>query len=174
MLWGSYVRSQQALLARLDLLETGLLSALLVALPPVLAGSVYFVFWHSLQHMLRMNHLMGRANARGWAGLGRELAFFLRRSAPLLAVSVAALTALYSWQWTAGAPVLISLALLVASVVTLPHALLVTLGMDAARWHWQAGGTAFTAALAAPPQTLGSSSSVRARASSGPLVARPQ
>ncbi|NML66288.1 beta-carotene 15,15'-dioxygenase, Brp/Blh family [Hymenobacter sp. RP-2-7] len=134
-LWGSYAATGQAELARTDLLETGLLLALLGVLPPVLAGSVYFVFWHSLQHVLRMNAVMGHPGSTRplWA----EIGFFLRRSAPLLAISVAALAGLYAWEWTraAGGPVLISLALLVASVVTLPHALLVTLGLDAARWR---------------------------------------
>ena len=137
LLWRSYLAHQQASLARTDLMEVLLLGTLLVVLPPVLSGSVYFVFWHSLQHVLRMNRLMGRAPAGNWAELGQEVCFFLKRSAPLLAVSVAALGGLYSWQWAraAEAPVFISLALLVASVVTLPHALLVTLGMDAGRWR---------------------------------------
>lgn len=134
-LWGSYVLLGQSNLARTDVLEVLLLLALLAALPPVLAGSVYFVGWHSLQHVLRMNTLMGHptTNRPLWA----EIGFFLKRAAPLLAVSVAALGVLYAWQWArAGSgPVLVSLALLVASVVTLPHALLVTLGMDAARWR---------------------------------------
>ena len=135
LLWGSYVGTRQARLALIDMLEVLLLSFLLIVLPPLLSASVYFVFWHSLQHVLRMNALMGRSVASRpiWA----EIGFFLRRSAPLLAISLAALALLYRLEWTraAGGPVLISLALLVASVVTLPHALLVTLGMDAARWR---------------------------------------
>lgn len=134
-LWGSYLATGQAALARTDALEALLLLLLLLVLPPVLSGSVYFVFWHSLQHVLRMNTLLGRpATGRP---LRAELGFFLRRAAPLLAVSLAALGVLYGWQWqrAASAPVLISLALLVASVVTLPHALLVTLGLDATRWR---------------------------------------
>ncbi|MGI4740453.1 MAG: Brp/Blh family beta-carotene 15,15'-dioxygenase [Janthinobacterium lividum] len=150
LLWASYWLQGQGRVAQTDVLEGLLLTALLTALPPVLAGSVYFVFWHSLQHVLRMNALMGRASARGWAALARELGFFLRRSAPLLAISVATLAALFGWQWarSAGGPVLISLALLVASVVTLPHALLVTLGLDAARWT---GGKTTTQAATARP-----------------------
>ena len=52
-------------------------------------------------------------------------------------MSVAALAVLYGLAWAraASGPMLVSLALLVASVVTLPHALLVTLGLDAARWR---------------------------------------
>ncbi len=136
LLWLSYCWRGQARLARTDLLEVLLLSGLLIALPPVLAAGVYFVFWHSLRHMLRMNKLMGHfteAKPVLWAQLG----FFLRRSVPLLLISLGALAALYGLAWAraASGPALISLALLVASVVTLPHALLVTLGMDAARWR---------------------------------------
>ena len=134
-LWGSYAALAQFELARTDALEALLLTTLLAVLPPVLAGSVYFVFWHSLQHVLRMNALL--APAASGRPLRMELGSFLRRAAPLLAVSLAALAVLYNWAWAraASGPVLISLALLVASVVTLPHALLVTLGMDAARWR---------------------------------------
>ena len=137
-LWGSYFLTRQRRLALTDVLETLLLSGLLMALPPVLSAGVYFVFWHSLQHVLRMSALMGRPLAGGGGrALLAALGFFLRRSAPLLLVSVAALAALYTWEWprAAGGPVLISVALLVASVVTLPHALLVTLGLDAGRWR---------------------------------------
>ncbi|TPG72290.1 Brp/Blh family beta-carotene 15,15'-dioxygenase [Hymenobacter nivis] len=141
LLWASYWLTSQHRLARTDVLEVLLLSGLLVVLPPVLSAGVYFVFWHSLQHVLRMNALMGRPFAGSWGALGPQLGFFLRRSAPLLLVSVAALAALYGWEWAraAGGPALISLALLVASVVTLPHALLVTLGLDAARWRRAVG-----------------------------------
>jgi Brp/Blh family beta-carotene 15,15'-monooxygenase len=137
LLWASYWLTRQPPLALTDILEVLLLSFLLGALPPVLSAGVYFVFWHSLQHVLRMNAVMGRPFSGNWRALGAQLGFFLRRSAPLLAVSVAALAGLYGWAWAraAGGPVLISLALLVASVVTLPHALLVTLGLDAARWR---------------------------------------
>ena len=137
LLWASYWLGGQRQLARTDALEALLLTALLVVLPPVLSAGVYFVFWHSLQHVLRMNALMGQPAAGRWTSLGTDVLFFLKRSAPILLVSLVALVALYSWEWprATGAPVLISLALLVASVVTLPHALLVTLGMDAARWR---------------------------------------
>ena len=137
LLWLSYYRQQQAELARTDALETGLLVALLLVLPPVLAAGVYFVFWHSLQHVLRMNQLMDRTAAAGRRSLGAELGFFLRRSAPLLLISLGGLAVVFglAWAWAASGTVLVSLALLAASVVTLPHALLVTLGMDAAQWR---------------------------------------
>ena len=139
LLWGSYVWQQQPHLARTDALEVLLLSTLLVVLSPILSGAVYFVCWHSLQHVLRMNQLMDRSGAPNWRGLWAELRFFLRRSAPLLLISVAGLAVLFGLAWAraASGTVLVSLTLLAASVVTLPHALLVTLGMDAARWRAQ-------------------------------------
>jgi hypothetical protein len=119
------------------MLEVGLLITLLVVLPPLLSAGVYFVFWHSLHHVLRMNQLMGRPLLTRRLILGAELGFFLKRSAPLLTVSVAGLAVLYgiAWSQAATASVFVSLALLVASIVTLPHALLVTLGMDAVHWR---------------------------------------
>jgi Brp/Blh family beta-carotene 15,15'-monooxygenase len=136
-LWSSYLLTGQRRLALTDVLETLLLILLLLALPPLLSASVYFVFWHSLQHVLRMNTLMGQPFANSGAALKTQLGFFWRRSAPLLAVSVAGLAVVYGVAWAHGAngPALISLALLAASVVTLPHALLVTLGLDAGRWR---------------------------------------
>ncbi len=136
-LWGSYCLTEQRRLALIDISETLLLSLLLLALPPLLSASIYFVFWHSWQHVLRMNAVMGRPPGAGGPVLRAQLGFFWRRAAPLLAVSVAGLALVYGVAWArgAGGPALISLALLAASVVTLPHALLVTLGLDAARWR---------------------------------------
>ena len=137
LLWGCYLWQNQGDLVRTDALEVLLLTVLLVVLSPILSGSVYFVCWHSLQHVLRMNQLMDRVPATSWRGLWTELRFFLRRSAPLLLISLAGLALLFGMAWarTASTTALVSLTLLAASVVTLPHALLVTLGMDAARWR---------------------------------------
>jgi Brp/Blh family beta-carotene 15,15'-monooxygenase len=137
LLWGSYWVTGQGKLACTDAAEVVLLSILLVALPPVLSAGVYFVFWHSLQHVLRMTALMGQPDGRRQWALSTQVGFFLRRAAPLLLVSVAGLVVLYSQPWVraGGSSVLLSLALLVASVVTLPHTLLVTLGLDAMRWR---------------------------------------
>ena len=136
-LWLGYVRQGQRDLARTDALEVLLLLALLLVLPPVLAAGVYFVFWHSLQHVLRMNQLMDRAPDAHRRSLWAELGFFLRRSAPLLLISLGGLALVFglAWAHAANGTVLVSLALLAASIVTLPHALLVTLGMDAAQWR---------------------------------------
>lgn len=136
LLWAYCLGSGQGALVRTDVLEVGLLTALLLLLPPVLSAGSYFVFWHSLQHVLRMNALLRNSDDAGPLLLGTDLLLFLRRSTPLLLLSVAALAGLFGWSWVqvGSGAALLSWALLAASMVTLPHALLVTLGLDAARW----------------------------------------
>jgi Brp/Blh family beta-carotene 15,15'-monooxygenase len=137
-LGGFFVRGRQWELLRTEVLEVGLLGALFVALPPILSSGVYFVFWHSLRHVLRMNRLMGYPGApAGWRQLLHETQFFTFRSLPLLLVSLVVLAALY-WYLAPHLPdglALLSLGLVVAAVVTLPHALLVTVIMDADKWR---------------------------------------
>ena len=140
-LWAYYAARRQWRRLPTDLAEVFLLATLLLALPPQLSVGVYFVFWHSLQHVLRLNGWLGYAPAAGRPAAGpdllAQLAFFLRRAAPLLLLSCGALLALGYWlgpRLPDGAA-WFSLALVVASIVTLPHALLVTLVMDAPRWQ---------------------------------------
>lgn len=140
-LWGRWYagRDQRASL-QTELVEVLILVALFMALPPRLSVAVYFVFWHSLQHILRLNGWLGYGSATRNSvavDLLPQLLFFLRRAAPLLVVSCLALLVLVRLL----APRLpnetawFSLALVVASIVTLPHALLVTAVMDAPRWQ---------------------------------------
>ena len=140
-LWARWAYHRQWARLRTELGEVLVLALLLLALPPQLSVAVYFIFWHSLQHVLRLTGWLGYAPASGRprpaADLLPRLAFFLRRAAPLLLLSCAALLLLGRLL----APHLpngaawFSLALVVASVVTLPHALLVTLVMDAPQWR---------------------------------------
>lgn len=134
-LWALYARHRRWELLTAELVEVAVLVALFLAVPPRLAVGVYFVFWHSLQHVLRMNHWLGYPTSGARLALLPQLAFFLRRAAPLLLISCIALLAL--GYVLAGrlpdAGAWFSLALVVASIVTLPHALLVTLVMDAPR-----------------------------------------
>ncbi|UYZ62817.1 Brp/Blh family beta-carotene 15,15'-dioxygenase [Hymenobacter weizhouensis] len=142
--WAACAARREHLLWRTDAADVLVLTFMLAALPPVLSVGVYFVFWHSLQHVLRMTPLLGYSATQpgrlpGWTALGRQVVFFLRRAWPLLAVSVLALGVLYYWL----APhlptpaALFSGALVVASVVTLPHALLVSLVLDEPQWARQ-------------------------------------
>lgn len=146
LLWGYYSWQRQAGRAGADIGEVGLLTILFVVLPPLLAIGTYFVFWHSLQHALRLNRLFGYATPAGylpaWRRLGREILFFLRRAFPLLVVSLAGLAGLYfllPTQQRDGENAWLSLALVGAAVLTLPHALLVSFVLDAANWRQTIG-----------------------------------
>lgn len=138
-LWASYALRRCGGPLLTDVLEVALLTGLLVALPPRLSVAVYFVFWHSLQHVLRLTGWLGYAGQRpgGLPALAAQLGFFLRRAAPLLLLSCLALLA-GGWWLAPRLPDVatwFSFGLVVASIVTLPHALLVTYVMDARRWR---------------------------------------
>lgn len=141
VLWSCYARLHEPRRWRTDALEALLLTGLFVALPPLLALGVYFVFWHSLQHALRLTRLFGYAGPASprpaWLALGSELLFFLRRALPLLLVSLAALAGCYALLRThlTSPDAWLSIALVAAAVLTLPHALLVSFIMDAAKWR---------------------------------------
>ncbi|WBA43387.1 Brp/Blh family beta-carotene 15,15'-dioxygenase [Hymenobacter canadensis] len=135
LLWLWYaVGGRRDLLWR-ELTELLVLALLLLLLPPRWSVVVYFVFWHSLQHVLRLTGWLGYGSGPPVArrALLPQLMFFLRRAAPLLLISCAALLVLGRLlaSHLPDAPAWFSLALVVASIVTLPHALLVTLVMDA-------------------------------------------
>ncbi|WP_375417555.1 Brp/Blh family beta-carotene 15,15'-dioxygenase [uncultured Hymenobacter sp.] len=152
-LWGGYAARRHWAALGLDARDVAVLLLLFVSLPPLLSVGVYFIFWHSLQHVLRLTPLLGYAAPAGVPGqpgreLLRQLGFFIRRAAPLLLLSCAALLVL-GYLLAARLPdgaAWFSLALVVASVVTLPHAVLVTLVMDAAKWRPRPAGPAATAA----------------------------
>jgi Brp/Blh family beta-carotene 15,15'-monooxygenase len=139
-LWALYATQRRTDLLKTELVEVLVLTLLFVALPPRLSVAVYFVFWHSLQHILRLNGWLGYASeANGQAtrsDLLAQLVFFLRRAAPLLLVSCVALVVLGRLlaPRLPDATAWFSLALVVAAIVTLPHALLVTAVMDAPQW----------------------------------------
>ncbi|SFQ19711.1 Brp/Blh family beta-carotene 15,15'-dioxygenase [Hymenobacter arizonensis] len=139
-LWAGYTVQHRTDLLKTELVEVSVLTLLFVALPPRLSVAVYFVFWHSLQHILRLNGWLGYASgAKGKAArseLLAQLVFFLRRAAPLLLLSCVALLVLgrVLAPRLPDATAWFSLALVVAAIVTLPHALLVTAVMDGHRW----------------------------------------
>ena len=149
-LWAYFAWEGHARRGCRDAGEVLLLLGLGVALPPLLALGVYFVFWHSLQHVLRLVPLLGyMAPGRRGPPLAAELAFFFRRAWPVLGISLAALGAAYALaraaQLPAGPDGWVGLAVVAAAVVTLPHALLVSLVMDAPRWRPARAGQPRTA-----------------------------
>ncbi|HEX8427410.1 Brp/Blh family beta-carotene 15,15'-dioxygenase [Hymenobacter sp.] len=138
ILWIRYLIQRKWAVLGMELVEVLLLTGLLVALPPMLSVGVYFVFWHSLQHVLRLTQWLGYPapvrRRTAWVELGTQLRFFLRRAAPLLTLSCVGLLIVgcVLAPQLPDATAWFSFALVAASIVTLPHALLVTLVMDAA------------------------------------------
>ncbi|AMR27913.1 hypothetical protein A0257_12995 [Hymenobacter psoromatis] len=140
-LWACYAKRREIRRLRTDAGEVLLLTVLFLAVPPLLALGVYFVFWHSLRHMLRLNRVFGYealgGHRRAWATLGREVAFFIRRAFPLLLVSLAVPAGLYLLvpARLAARDTLLGIAVLTAAILTLPHALLVSVALDAGNWR---------------------------------------
>ena len=144
-LWIYYARQQESKRWHTDTREVVLLTSLFLALPPLLALGIYFVFWHSLQHILRLNRVFGYAapgnHRRAWSTLGKEVFFFIRRALPILVVSLAVPVGLYLLlpPKLAALDTLLGIAVLTAALLTLPHALLVSVALDS---HvWRAGNT---------------------------------
>ena len=140
VLWGYFAFTREFTRCYRDAGEAGLLVALLMALPPLQALGMYFVFWHSWQHILRLAPVLGSIAAESadtnWTPLC-HLVFFGRRALPMLAGSLAAGVLVYVLKGTSLPSVSpwLSLAVVGASVVTLPHALLVSIVMDASKWR---------------------------------------
>ena len=139
VLWGYFAWHREFARGLRDAGEFLLLTGILVALPPLLALGVYFVFWHSWQHVRRLAPLVVSAEMNV-ANLSeaplRELLLFGRKALPALVISLA-MGAFAFILGGAARPLgeaWLALAVMGASVITLPHALLVTLVMDTAKW----------------------------------------
>ncbi|RZK24788.1 MAG: hypothetical protein EOO56_00055 [Hymenobacter sp.] len=141
LLWGYYAARRETRRWLTDIGEVGLLTGLFVALPPLLGLGVYFVFWHSLQHMLRLNQVFGYSAGESprlaWVNLGQEILFFSRRALPSLLLSLVVPTGLYLLlpARLAAGDTLLGIAVITAAILTLPHALLVSLVLDSAKWQ---------------------------------------
>jgi Brp/Blh family beta-carotene 15,15'-monooxygenase len=136
LLWGCYAAQRETRHWLTDMGEVGLLTGLFVALPPLLALGVYFVFWHSLQHILRLNRVFGYPDGEStrlpWVNLGKEVIFFIRRALPSLLLSLVVPAGLY-WLLPArlaAGDALLGIVVVTAAILTLPHALLVSLALD--------------------------------------------
>lgn len=140
-LWACYARRREFRRAYTDAGEVLLLTSLFLTVPPLLALGVYFVFWHSLQHILRLNRVFGSpiwgGHHTAWATLGKEIAFFIRRALPLLLVSLAGPISLYLLlpARLAAPDTLLGIAVVTAAILTLPHALLVSVALDSDKWR---------------------------------------
>jgi Brp/Blh family beta-carotene 15,15'-monooxygenase len=141
ILWGYYATQHAAKRWHTDAWEVLLLTILFMTLRPLWALGIYFVFWHSLQHMLRLNRVFGYAASKShgiaWATLGKEVTFFIRRALPILLVSLAVPAGLYIFLPPKPATVdtMLGMAVIMAAILTLPHALLVSVALDSPVWR---------------------------------------
>ena len=118
--------------------ETLLLVAFFAVVPPILAVGLYFTLWHAPRHIARLVLLdetpaAGRRAERAGSALGR----FARDAAPLTAVALGLLVALFfAVDVRPGDPgSLLALYLVLVSALTLPHAVVVTY-MDGRQGLW--------------------------------------
>lgn len=118
--------------------ETVLLFVFFAVVPPVLAVGVYFTAWHAPRHIARLILLRpappGMPRRRSWP---RDLARFVRDAAPLTALALVGLAWLYAAVPTGAedAGSLLALYLILVSVLTVPHAAVVTY-MDRRQGVW--------------------------------------
>ncbi|WP_129113295.1 Brp/Blh family beta-carotene 15,15'-dioxygenase [Halegenticoccus tardaugens] len=131
-----------------DAVETGLLWAYFLVVPPILAVGWYFCVWHSLRHVVRLVSLTppaadSDADGAAESAVPSAARRFVREATPLTAVSLALLVAL---AWAVPRPPggdlagLVALYLVLVAALTLPHVAIVNL-MDAAEGVWDAPGT---------------------------------
>lgn len=109
-------------------LETILLILFFAVVPAYVAIGIYFCFWHSGQHIVRLILLDPTASQSFQSGdIPSALGRFMRLSAPLTAVSILSLIALFYIvpQPPAGLIALSGLYLALIAALTLPHSVLV-------------------------------------------------
>jgi beta-carotene 15,15'-dioxygenase len=106
-----------------DLVETAVLLGFFAAVPPVLAVGLYFTFWHSVRHIVRLELLdpVARRELADGRLLG-PFARFLRDAWPVTLCAVALLVALALLVHDAG----LGTYLLLIAALTTPHAVVVT------------------------------------------------
>lgn len=120
---------------RVDAVETGLLWAYFLVVPPVVAVGLYFCLWHSVRHVARLLVVEDRS-ALADGRLGRALAGFARDALPNTVGAVVVLAGLAVLAPPdASLPSLLGLYLVLLAVLTLPHALVVS-WMDLREGVW--------------------------------------
>lgn len=136
--WG-YARTETIESWVLDAGETVGLVALFAVVPPILAIGLYFAFWHSVRHVLRtllVDEPSVAALERG--DLRAALWRFARDAAPATIGGVAVLgaLALVAPRTSATPTDLLGLYLVCLAVLTLPHAVVVSL-LDLEQGLWR-------------------------------------
>jgi Brp/Blh family beta-carotene 15,15'-monooxygenase len=123
----------------IDAGETLLLIAYFAVVPPILAVGVYFCVWHAYRHIARLVLLEADSRtALGDRDLWPALARFGREAAPLTAVSLVLLVALYLVvpRQPGDLLALVALYLVLIAVLTLPHVAVVS-WMDHRQAVWR-------------------------------------
>lgn len=120
---------------RTDAVETCLLWAYFLVVPPVLAVGLYFCLWHSLRHVGRLVALEGGGSSVD-PGVGGSLARFGRDALPNTLGALVILLALAGLAPAdAGIDSYLGVYLVLLAVLTLPHAAVVT-WMDGREGVW--------------------------------------
>ena len=121
-----------------DLGEVLLLAVFFWAVPPILAVGLYFCFWHSLRHIVRLSLL--DPGSRDSLRHGRfliALRIFALQSAPVTVAALGILVAMFFLVPRAGmsSGALLGLYLVMISALTLPHVVVVSI-MDRRQAVW--------------------------------------
>lgn len=123
----------------LDVAEVGLLAAYFAVVPPIFAIGMYFCLWHAPRHIARLM-LLNRPS-RNALEKGRflpALKDFALDATPLTAAALLLLAGLYFFvsEGVEGTAVLLAIYLMLISILTLPHVLIVGL-MDRRQGVWR-------------------------------------
>ncbi len=138
-----------------DIGEVLLLGAFFASVPPVLAVGLYFCFWHSLRHIVRLSLL--DPGSRTPLERGRFLVAlrrFAAQSAPITIAALGLLVVLFFAVPRAGVSsgALLGLYLVLISALTLPHVVVVSI-MDRRQRVWETDSPSRSASMA-PAQSV--------------------
>ena len=126
----------------IDVAETALLAVYFALVPPVLAVGLYFCLWHAPRHVARLVLLDEKSAGALEAGrISSALARFARDAAPLTIAALVFLLGLYFVVPGTGSQglspdSLLAVYLVLISVLTLPHVMIV-LFMDVRQGLWR-------------------------------------
>lgn len=138
--WEYYLsRPQNRIPWVLEAGEVGFLALYFAIVPPVFAIGMYFCVWHAPRHIARLMLLSRSSSAALQKGnFLPALKDFSRDAAPLTAVALLLLAALYFFVPgnVEGAAGLLAVYLVLISVLTLPHVVIVGL-MDRRQGMWR-------------------------------------
>lgn len=117
---GSQIRDR--MIIQREAIAVTALTALFVAADPLIGFAVYFGLWHSLNHLSVLSEVLGHRSGSA-ALVPRQLA---RLAAPRSAVSLAALTIFVAGAVAFGeTELIVPVALIFVSMLTLPHMIVV-------------------------------------------------